>query len=51
MSVAGGLLLICAVFAIAFLPEMRARPKKPWLAEPSGEVDHYPYSNGPTDQC
>jgi len=47
---AAGLVLIGAVFAVAFLPELRARPRKSWVAPPSGRVDDYPYTDpGPSD--
>jgi len=51
LSAIAGLVIVGGALFLAFLPEMRARPRKSRLAEPSGNVDDYTYPdvnpNGP----
>ena len=43
LSEIAGVLIVGAALAAAFWPELRARPKKSWMADPSGNVDDYRY--------
>lgn len=49
-SLFGGLLFLAGVFVVAAWPGLVARPKKPWMPEPSGDVDYGPIGgSGPSD--
>jgi hypothetical protein len=51
LSALAGLVIVGGAVALAFLPELRTkpRPRKSWLAEPSGNVDDPTYPGVPND--
>jgi hypothetical protein len=42
LGVFAGLVLVIAAIVLAVRPELRARPKKSWMADPSGNEDRQP---------